>query len=94
MTSVTKAILVKTICGETGLLPKDAKSLVDACFETIKATLASGEEVKLSGLGVFRLRDKRERPGRNPKTGEDEIITARRVVTFHCSIALKSTCHK
>jgi len=62
-------------------------------FDTIKAKLESGGEFKLAGLGVFGLRDKRERPGRNPKTGEDKIITARRVsgevVTFRCSPALK-----
>ena len=89
MATVTKAMLVKNVCSETGLSPKDAATLVDACFETIKATLEGGEEVKLPGLGVFGLRDKRERPGRNPKTGEDKIIIARRVVTFRSSPALK-----
>ena len=86
---MTKALLVEKVCGETGLSPKDAATLVEACFDTIKTTLESGEEVKLSGFGVFGLRDKPERPGRNPKTGEDKIITARRVVTFRCSPTLK-----
>lgn len=89
MTTVTRAMLVEQVCGETGLSQEDAVTLVERLFETLKATLESGEEVKLSGFGAFQVRDKRERPGRNPKTGEDKTITARRVVTFHASNKLK-----
>jgi len=67
---------------EVGLNKREAKEFVDAYFETIKSALEDGENVKLSGFGNFQLRDKKERPGRNPKTGEEIPISARRVVTF------------
>ena len=63
--------------------------MVEAFFSEISSCLISGEEVKLSGFGNFSLRDKPVRPGRNPKTGESAIISARRVVTFHASAKLK-----
>ncbi|MDO9064965.1 MAG: integration host factor subunit alpha, partial [Sulfuricella sp.] len=62
---------------------------VESFFEEIRVSLEKGEGVKLSGFGNFELRDKPERPGRNPKTGEEIPITARRVVTFHASQKLK-----
>ena len=65
-----------------GLNKREARELVDLCFHQLVACLALGEPVKLSGFGNFELRDKIERPGRNPKTGEKIPITARRVVTF------------
>jgi integration host factor subunit alpha len=61
---------------------REAKEFVDAYFETIRQALESGENVKLSGFGNFQLREKNQRPGRNPKTGEEIPISARRVVTF------------
>jgi len=64
--------------------------MVESFFEEIRVSLEKGEGVKLSGFGNFELRDKPERPGRNPKTGEEIPITARRVVTFHASQKLKS----
>jgi integration host factor subunit alpha len=64
--------------------------MVEAFFEEIRVALESGESVKLSGFGNFQLRDKPQRPGRNPKTGEEIPITARRVVTFHASQKLKA----
>ena len=64
---------------ETELNKDDAKSFVNQFFEEVKALLESGQQVKLSGFGNFDVRDKRQRPGRNPKTGEDIPITARRV---------------
>lgn len=73
-----------------GLNKKDAKDLVEAFFEEIKECLESGEQVKLSGFGNFDLRTKNERPGRNPKTGEDIPIKARRGVTFRPGQKLKS----
>lgn len=66
----------------TGLNRRDAKQVVELFFEEISQTLISGQQVKLSGFGNFELRDKRQRPGRNPKTGEEIPISARRVVTF------------
>ena len=67
---------------ELGLNKREAKELVDLFFEEIRTSLESGEPVKISGFGNFELRDKRQRPGRNPKTGEEVPISARRVVTF------------
>ncbi|HLS05966.1 MAG TPA: integration host factor subunit alpha [Wenzhouxiangella sp.] len=80
--SLTKADLASALFDEVGLNKREAKEFVDAWFETIGSTLESGEPVKISGFGNFQLRDKRERPGRNPKTGEEIPISARRVVTF------------
>ena len=73
-----------------GLKKTEAKEMVEAFFEEIRASLEKGESVKLSGFGNFELRSKTERPGRNPKTGEEIPIKARRVVTFHSSQKLKS----
>jgi len=69
---------------------RQAKDMVEGFFEEIRMTLERGESVKLSGFGNFLLRDKPQRPGRNPKTGEEIPISARRVVTFHPSQKLKS----
>ena len=63
--------------------------MVETFFEEIRQALEAGDTVKLSGFGNFQLRDKPQRPGRNPKTGEEIPITARRVVTFHASQKLK-----
>ena len=88
--SLTKADLVDQLFDEVGLNKREAKELIDAYFELIGSTLESGEEVKLSGFGNFQLRDKSERPGRNPKTGEEIPISARRVVTFKPGQKLRS----
>jgi integration host factor subunit alpha len=80
--SLTKAEIANRLFDEVGLNKREAKEFVDAYFETIRAALEDGENVKLSGFGNFQLRDKKERPGRNPKTGEEIPISARRVVTF------------
>ena len=88
--ALTKADIATRLYDEVNLSKKDAKALVEAFFEEIRSALESGEQVKLSGFGNFDLRDKRERPGRNPKTGEEIPITARRVVTFRPGQKLKS----
>lgn len=90
MTTLTKLDMVERIISTVDLSRKDAKILVDQFFEEIKQALEQGESVKLSGFGNFDLRDKNERPGRNPKTGEDIPITARRVVTFKSGQKLKA----
>ena len=82
MTALTKACMAERLCNEIGLNKQEAKSLVDIFFEEIRVALEKGHHVKLSGFGNFDLRIKSERPGRNPKTGEEIPITARRVVTF------------
>lgn len=87
--SLTKADMVEKLSTEIGINKKDAKDLVDQFFEEIKGALAEGRSVKLSGFGNFDLRDKSPRPGRNPKTGEEIPITARRVVTFKPGQKLK-----
>ncbi len=88
--TLTKADIVEKLLADIGLNRKDAKELVDMFFEEIKHALEQGRAVKLSGFGSFDLRDKRERPGRNPKTGEAIPVTARRVVTFRAGQKLKS----
>ena len=80
--SLTKADIADRLFEEVGLNKREAKEFVDAFFEAIKNALEGGENVKLSGFGNFQLRDKNQRPGRNPKTGEEIPICARRVVTF------------
>ena len=90
--TVTKDDLVREVVDATGLTATDSKKIVDTLFNTMRATLASGEEVKLSGFGNFTLRDKHPRPGRNPKTGEPVEISARRVVTYRCSLLLREKC--
>ncbi|MCX7112539.1 MAG: integration host factor subunit alpha [Proteobacteria bacterium] len=88
--ALTKADLVETLTSETELNKRDSKELVDQFFEEVKSALESGRAVKLSGFGNFDLRDKKQRPGRNPKTGEEIPITARRVVTFKPGQKLKA----
>ncbi len=82
--------LVQFMAMEEKVLDKsDAKKLVDVFFEEIRLALEQGEMVKLSGFGNFELRDKKQRPGRNPKTGEEIPISPRRVVTFHSGQKLR-----
>ena len=90
MTALTKAEIAETLYEELGINKREAKDLVDLFFEEIRISLEENEEVKLSGFGNFELRDKRQRPGRNPKTGEDIPISARRVVTFKPGQKLKA----
>ena len=87
--SLTKADMAERLFEEVGLNKREAKELVELFFEEIRVALESGEPVKLSGFGNFELRDKNERPGRNPKTGEEIPISARRVVTFRPGQKLK-----
>ncbi|WP_428103443.1 integration host factor subunit alpha [Candidatus Rariloculus sp.] len=82
--------MAESLFNELGLNKREARELVDSFFEDLRAALASGEQVKLSGFGNFDLRDKNQRPGRNPKTGEEIPITARRVVTFRPGQKLKA----
>lgn len=88
--ALTKADFAAQLLDELGLSKSMAKDLVELFFEEIKAILEHAESVKLSGFGKFELRDKVARPGRNPKTGEEIPITARRVVTFKPGTRLKA----
>ncbi len=82
--------MAKNLFEELGLNKREAKELVGVFFEEIRIALENGDEVKLSGFGNFILRDKNQRPGRNPKTGEKIPISARRVVTFRSGQKLKA----
>lgn len=87
--TLTKADLAEQLFEKVGLNTREAKEMVEAFFKEIADCLERGDEVKLAGFGVFNMRNKPERPGRNPKTGEEVAISARRVVTFHASGCLK-----
>ncbi len=88
--ALTKADMAESLFNKLGLNKKEARELVALFFQEPEPSLAVGEQVKLSGFGNFDLRDKKERPGRNPRTGEKVLITARRVVTFSPGNKLKA----
>jgi integration host factor subunit alpha len=88
--ALTKAALAERLFEELGLNKREAKEIVEVFFEEIRQALESNEQVKLSGFGNFDLRIKKERPGRNPKTGEEIPISARQVVTFRPGQKLKA----
>jgi integration host factor subunit alpha len=92
--TLTKADLADLLFEKVGLNKREAKDMVESFFEEVRKALEASEGVKLSGFGNFQLRDKPQRPGRNPKTGEEIPITARRVVTFHASQKLKAMVDK
>jgi integration host factor subunit alpha len=88
--ALTKADMAERLFEDLGLNKREAKELVEAFFEEVRGSLEVGRQVKLSGFGNFDLRDKNQRPGRNPKTGEEIPISARRVVTFRPGQKLKA----
>ena len=88
--ALTKADMAEKLFEELGLNKREAKEVVELFFEEIRVALENGRQVKLSGFGNFDLREKNERPGRNPKTGEEIPISARRVVTFRSGQKLKA----
>ena len=88
--ALTKADIAQHLSDVLGFTKREAKDLVELFFEEIRGALEAGEPVKLSGFGNFELRQKNQRPGRNPKTGEDIPISARRVVTFRPGQKLKA----
>ena len=90
MGALTKADLAEQLFDQLGLNKREAKEVVELFFEEISRSLEDNVQVKLSGFGNFELKQKKERPGRNPKTGEDVPISARRVVTFHAGQKLKA----
>jgi integration host factor subunit alpha len=87
--ALTKAEISESLSTSLGMNKKDAKEMVETLFEEIRRALEEGDFVKISGFGNFELRDKNERPGRNPKTGQNIPISARRVVTFKPGHKLK-----
>jgi integration host factor subunit alpha len=89
---MTKAEIVQALYSKVGgFSRKESAELVDLVFEMMKETLGRGEKIKVSGFGNFVLRDKRQRPGRNPQTGQPIKISERRVLTFKASQILKQT---
>jgi len=92
--TLTKADLADLLFEKVGLNKREAKDMVESFFEEVRIALEISDGVKLSGFGNFQLLDKPQRPGRNPKTGEEIPITARRVVTFHASQKLKAMVEK
>jgi integration host factor subunit alpha len=92
--TLTKADLAKHLDEQIGLTNREAKEIVDWFFTKIADVLGEGNIVKISGFGNFIPHDKRERPGRNPRTGEEVPVSARRVVTFHCGQKLKARVEK
>lgn len=87
--TLTKAELAECLMQLFNLPKRDAKALVEAFFEEMTETLVEKGEMKISGFGNFATRDKKSRPGRNPKTGQTVMITPRRVVTFRAGLKLK-----
>ena len=90
MGALTKADIAEQLFDQLGLNKREAKEVVELFFEEISRSLENNVQVKLSGFGNFELKEKKERPGRNPKTGEDVPISARRVVTFPAGQKLKA----
>ena len=88
--ALTRTDMAESLFNEMGLNKKEARELVHLFFQELEASLAVGEQVKLTGFGNFYLRDKKERPGRNPKTGEEIPISARRVVKFRAGQKLRA----
>lgn len=91
---MTRAGLAKTVFEKVGLPKKEAQEIIETVLYTMKQTLAEGESVKITGFGTFNVRKKIPRRGRNPQTGEELEITARRVVTFKPSNILKASTEK
>ena len=90
MSALSKSEMAEKLYEELGFNKREAKEIVELFFEEIRSSLENNEQVKLSGFGNFDLRDKNQRPGRNPKTGEDIPISARRVATFRPGQKLKA----
>lgn len=90
MAALTKADIAERLFQEIGITKREAKEIVELFFNDISKALETGQQVKLSGFGNFELHDKNERPGRNPKTGEEIPVSARRVVTFHSGQKLRA----
>lgn len=91
---MTKADLVESIYEKIGFSKKESSDIVEMIFDLIKETLEKGEKIKISGFGNFLVRDKKPRMGRNPQTGEEIMITARRVLTFRPSQVLKQSLNR
>lgn len=92
--ALTKANMAQYLVDNAQITKQQAVELIELFFEEIRSALERGELLKLSGLGNFQLREKKQRPGRNPKTGEVVAVSARRVVTFHAGLKLRGEIEK
>lgn len=93
MSALSKANIIEKLVDELQLSKQDARAVVEGFFDCIRDKLIAGMHVRISGFGNFVLRDKKSRPGRNPKTGEEIPVSARRVVTFRSGMKLKEKVH-
>jgi integration host factor subunit alpha len=91
---MTKADVIDSVCSKVGFSKKESAEIVEMVFDTLKDTLERGEKIKLSGFGNFVVREKKSRVGRNPQTGQEIEISARRVLTFRPSQVLKNALNK
>jgi integration host factor subunit alpha len=91
---MTKADIVEKIYEKVGFSKKESAELVETVFDIMKGTLESGDKIKIAGFGNFVVKDKANRRGRNPQTGDEIIITARRILTFKPSQVLKASLNK
>jgi len=89
--TLTKENLIDSIYKQVGISKNKSTHLVESLLEIIKKSLENGEDILISGFGKFSVKEKNERKGRNPQTGEDLILKSRRVVTFRCSKSLRDT---
>lgn len=94
VSTLTKADIIERVYSKIGFSKKEASDLVELVFSTLKKSLNEGEKVKISGFGNFTVKEKKERAGRNPQTGKQITISARRVLTFKPSQVLKDVINK
>ena len=94
MTTTTKSDLVHAVAEANGFPQNKSTEIIETLLDLIKSRLSAGEDVLISGFGKFCIKEKRERRGRNPATGEDLLLEARRVVTFKCSGQLRDKINK
>ena len=87
--TLTKALIVEAVAEQIGFSKKKSGEMIETILETIKSTLVSGEDVLISGFGKLCVKEKKERRGRNPATGDDIMLASRRVITFRCSGKLR-----
>ena len=87
--TLTKALIVEAVAEQSGFSKKKSGEMIETILETIKSTLVSGEDVLISGFGKLCVKEKKERRGRNPATGDDIMLASRRVITFRCSGKLR-----
>jgi integration host factor subunit alpha len=92
--ALTKADIAEQLFQEIGVTKRESKEIVELYFQKLTKALQSGQQVKLSGYGNYELHDKNERPGRNPKTGQEIPVSARRVVTFRSGQKLRARVEK